>query len=109
MRDQISVMIVIELSQAKAILPAVIVASNEVGGMRYARIIQRRLAKKRSVVSWGAADVDLPGEFPNRLVLKRLFVPGMRKGHCQIIEGETPAAAGRNLTHRLRKDRVIPS
>ena len=91
----------------RARLPAVIVASNEVGAMRYPTMIQRRLAKKKPVVSWAAADIDLPGELPNRLVLKRLFVPEMRKGHCQIIEGETPAAAGRNLAHRLRKDRVI--
>lgn len=93
----------------RAHLPAVIVASNEVGAMRYPTMVQRRLAKKKPVVTWCAADIDLPVELQNRLVLTRLFVPEMRQGDCQIIEGETPAEAGRNLARRLRKDRVLPS
>jgi hypothetical protein len=43
----------------------------------------------------------------NKLVLKRLFVPEMRKGACVLVEGETSAEAGRNLARRLVKDSVL--
>ena len=84
-----------------------IVASNEVGVMRYPTMIQRREAKKKPVVSWGPADIGQEGELRSSLVLKRLFAPEMRKGRCRIIEGETPRDAGRNLAHCLAKDGVI--
>jgi hypothetical protein len=43
----------------------------------------------------------------NKLVLKRLLVPEMRKGKCVLVEGETTAEAGRNLAQRLVYDNVI--
>jgi electron transfer flavoprotein beta subunit len=88
-------------------LPALIVASNEVGIMRYPTMIQRREAKKKPVVSWGPADIGQEGELRSRLVLRRLFAPEMRRGRCRIIEGETPADAGRNLARCLAKEGVI--
>jgi electron transfer flavoprotein beta subunit len=91
----------------KTPLPALLVASNEVGAMRYPTVIQRREAKKKPVVSWGMAEVGLEGRLQNRLVLKGLFAPEMRKRQCQFIEGETPAEAGRKLAERLRSDGVI--
>ena len=91
----------------KTPLPALMVASNEVGVMRYPTMIQRREAKKKPVVSWCADDLGLDGKLENRLVLRRLFVPEMRKGECVVMEGETPAQAGRNLAQRLANDGVI--
>jgi hypothetical protein len=43
----------------------------------------------------------------NRLILRRLFAPEMREGECVVVEGETPAEAGRNLADRLANDRII--
>jgi electron transfer flavoprotein beta subunit len=91
----------------KTPLPALIVASNEVGVMRYPTMIQRREAKKKPVVSWGAADLGLEGALQNRLILRRLFAPEMREGECVVVEGEPPAEAGRNLADRLANDRII--
>jgi electron transfer flavoprotein beta subunit len=91
----------------KTPLPASIVASNEVGVMRYPTMIQRREAKKKPVASWGAADLGLDGTLENRLVLTRLFAPEMRKGECVLVEGETPTEAGRNLAQRLANDSLI--
>ena len=88
-------------------LPALVVVSNELGLMRYPTVLQRREAKNKPVASWSAADVGLEGAFQNRLVLRRLFVPEVRKGRCEMIEGETPAEAGRNLARRLKNDGVI--
>jgi len=88
-------------------LPAVVVASNEVGEMRYPTMIQRRQAKKKPVTAWGASDIGLDGAPENRLVLKRLFAPEMRKGQCHLIDGETPDEAGRRLARRLRDDGIL--
>ena len=88
-------------------LPAVVVASNEVGEMRYPTMMQRRQAKKKPVTAWGPSDIGLDGAPENRLVLKRLFAPEMRKGQCHLIDGETPDEAGRNLAQRLRNDGVL--
>jgi len=91
----------------KTPLPALLVTSNEVGEMRYPTVIQRREAKKKPVVSWGMAEVGFERRVQNRLVLKGLFAPEMRKRQCHFIEGETAAEAGRKLAQRLRTDGVI--
>ncbi len=91
----------------KTPLPALVVASNEVGEMRYPTMIQRREAKKKPIVAWGAADLGREGELRNKLVLKRLFPAEMRKGECMLVEGKTPAEAGRNLARRLSQDGLI--
>jgi len=91
----------------KTPLPALIVTSNELGVMRYPTIIQRREAKKKPVTSWQVADVGLQGQPRNKLILERLFVPEIGKGQCRLIEGGTPAEAGRNLAECLRKDGLV--
>jgi electron transfer flavoprotein beta subunit len=91
----------------EAPLPAVIIATNEVGEMRYPTMIQRREAKKKPVRTWGAQDIDIESSSPRRLILRRLFAPEMRQGRCSIVEAETPAEAGRNLARRLRDDGIL--
>jgi len=91
----------------KVPLPALVIASNEVGEMRYPTMIQRREAKKKPVKAWGAQDIGFEGSLPDRLILKRLFLPEMRQGQCRLIEGGTPAEAGRNLASRLRDDGIL--
>jgi electron transfer flavoprotein beta subunit len=88
-------------------LPALIVASNEVGAMRYPTMIQRLEAKKKPVVSWGISDLGLRDKPKSRLILKGLFPPETRKGRCEFVDGETPAEAGRALARRLRNDGVL--
>jgi electron transfer flavoprotein beta subunit len=88
-------------------LPAVVVATNEIGVMRYPTMIQRREAKKKPVKTWGAEDIGFEGAARNRVVLKRLFAPQMRQGHCRFVAGETPEEAGRNLATRLRNDGIL--
>jgi len=88
-------------------LPSVVVASNEVGEMRYPTMIQRREAKKKPVTAWGAKDIGFESVPQNRLILKRLSAPEIRQGQCQVVDGETPEEAGRNLAQRLRTDGVL--
>ncbi len=91
----------------KGPLPAVVMASNEVGEMRYPTMLQRRAAKKKPVTAWGIDDIGAEGLPENKVVLKGLFSPEMRKGQCQLMEGEFPAEAGKNLALRLRSDGVV--
>lgn len=91
----------------RAPLPALIVASNEVGMMRYPTMVQRREAKKKPVVSWRSEDIGMEGKPGSRLVLKRIYAPEMGQRPCAIIEGETPAEAGRNMALRLKNDGVV--
>ena len=91
----------------EAPLPALIVVSNELGVMRYPTLILRREARNKPMVSWRADDLGLEGKLENRLVLKRLFAPEMRRGQCRMIDGESPAEAGRKLAECLKHDGVI--
>lgn len=88
-------------------LPAVVVASNEVGGMRYPTMLGRRKAKEKPTEEWGAADVGYAAPQENRLVLKRLFAPELRKGRGLRIEGATPEETGRKLAQRLKEDGIL--
>ncbi len=88
-------------------LPALVVASNEVGEMRYPTILQRKDAKKKPIVSWGAREIGMEALPDKRLLLKKLFIPPMRKGNCVLIHGATPREIGKNLAHRLRQDGIL--
>jgi len=91
----------------RAPLPAAVVVSNEVGMMRYPTIVQRREAKKKPVVSWGAGDIDLGRPLENRLHLRKLFAPATRQRDCVFVGGESAAEAGRKLAERLSSDGII--
>ena len=91
----------------KGPMPAVIIASNEVGELRYPTLKQRKEAKKKPAESWDAEDIGLEEPPPNKVVLKRLYTPEMRRGQCILIEGATPDEAGRSLAQRLRADGLL--
>ncbi len=91
----------------KSSLPALVMASNEIGQLRYPTIIQRREAKKKPITTWSVADINYDNSIVNRVKLRRLFEPEFRKRSCVIIDGETPEETGRNLAIRLREDRVL--
>jgi electron transfer flavoprotein beta subunit len=91
----------------KAVLPALVVVSNEAGGMRYPTMIQRRAAKKKPTEAWDADEIGLSSLPMNRVVLKKLFPSVMRQAECQLIEEESPDKAGRSLAQRLRHDGVL--
>jgi electron transfer flavoprotein beta subunit len=91
----------------RARLPAVVIASNEVGEMRYPTLIQRRDARKKPGEAWGPEDIGFEYSPKNKVVLKKLFLPQMRQGRCILIEGASPADAGKKLAHRLKDDDVI--
>jgi len=88
-------------------LPAVIMASNEVGELRYPSMIQRREAKQKPVRTWGLADIGLAAPPATRLTRKRLYAPELRERQCRMFSAGSPADAVRNLAMQLKEDRVI--
>jgi electron transfer flavoprotein beta subunit len=88
-------------------IPAVIMASNEVGELRYPSMIQRREAKQKPVQAWGLKDINLASLPSARLMRKRIYASELKLRKCRIIGGSTPTEAGRNLAIQLKEDRVI--
>jgi electron transfer flavoprotein beta subunit len=88
-------------------LPALVIASNEVGELRYPSMIQRREAKQKPVHNWKLSDIGLAVPPAPRVIRKRLYAPGIKLRSCRIFNTSTPAEAGRDLAHQLRKDRII--
>jgi len=93
--------------RVKVLLPAVVMASNEVGELRYPTVLQRREAKKKPITAWRAEDIGFDGSIERKVVLLRLYTPEIRQGKCEIIEGLSLADAGKNLAKRLREADVI--
>jgi electron transfer flavoprotein beta subunit len=87
--------------------PAVITISNEFGEPRYPTGIRTMKARKVKPQQVTPAGLDLgeSGARP-RVTLTRQFVEAIT-GHCEFIQGDSPAAAARELVRRLRADRTI--
>ena len=88
-------------------LPAVVMASNEVGELRYPSMIQRREAKQKPVHAFVLSDFGITVPPALRLIRKRLYAPDIKMRSCRIFNASTPAEAGRNLALQLREDRII--
>jgi electron transfer flavoprotein beta subunit len=88
-------------------LPAVIVASDEVGELRYITRIQRRDAKQKPINVLGLSDIGVTVLPSARLMRKRIYAPKLKHRQCMICGGNNPAEAGRNLIIQLKEDRVI--
>jgi len=88
-------------------IPAVIMASNEVGELRYPTMIQRREAKQKPIHTWGLNDTGFTAIPSPRLIRKRLYAPELQLRQCRIFGGVAPAEAGKNLALQLKEDRVI--
>jgi len=88
-------------------LPALIMVGNEGGELRYPSMIQRREAKNKPVTAWSLADIGIAALPARRVIRERLFAPEIKDRVCRMIDGASPAEAGRNLAHRLRDERIV--
>ncbi len=93
--------------KVKASLPVVMMASNEVGELRYPTVIQRRDAKNKPITAWSVSDIDLNKDFESKVFLKKLYKPKMREGKCELIQGASLADAGKALAQKLKEDHII--
>ena len=91
-------------------LPAVVTVSNELGDPRYPKLQQIMRAARKTVTSWGAADLDLDpstvGEAGSRLKLERLFIPEVG-GEVELIDGETTQEQAAGLVAKLREAKIL--
>ena len=87
-------------------LPAVVVASNEVGELRYPTMIQRREAKNKPVIVWECEDIGFQGP-ANWVIVQKLYPAEIRQRECKMIQGSSPADAGKNLAKILKEERII--
>ena len=86
----------------KAPLPCVVVASNEVGELRYPAMAERRKAKKKPVSSTGAGEVCGDRIPEAGAGLKGLEYPGAKERRCEFIPGGEPARAAKTLLEKLK-------
>ena len=94
----------------KATTPVLLTYSQEVGQARYPTLRNIMAAARKEITTWSPQDVGCDpariGAQGRRSRLTRLFVP-VFQAECEIIEGETPADAGRNLALKLREAKII--
>ncbi|MBP7735354.1 MAG: electron transfer flavoprotein subunit beta/FixA family protein [Spirochaetes bacterium] len=88
-------------------MPAVVMVSNEIGQLRYPTMIQRREAKSKPITHWNAEKIGFNGEAANRVVIRKLYEPEVKKRRCSVIEGESLEEAGKKLAERLKADKII--
>jgi electron transfer flavoprotein beta subunit len=88
-------------------LPAVVMVGGEAGELRYPSMIQRREAKNKPVTTWNLADIGLDNLPARRVIRQRLFAPELKARTCRLVDGASPAEAGRNLAQRLHRDRIV--
>ena len=91
----------------EAPLPALVTVSNELGQPRYPTLRGIMAATRKLPTIWTAGDLGLDAsELGPRITLRELFVP-QRDQECEIVEGENPADAGRQLALKLREDKLL--
>jgi len=92
-------------------LPAVVMVTNELGELRYPAMKERREAKKKSIIKWNAADINLDEgkQLPKQpLVLISLKHPSIPEKACRYIEAPDPQTAGIKLIQLLVENNVLP-
>jgi electron transfer flavoprotein beta subunit len=94
----------------KMALPAVVTVSNELGDPRYPKLQQIMQAARKTVTTWGPADLGLDaseiGAAGSRLKLQKLFQPEAT-GQVELMAGDTPAEQAQALAHALRDAKII--
>ena len=95
------------VERVEAPLPCVVTVSNELGEPRYPTLRGIMAAGRKQPVVWKAADLNLdPGMLTPRVRIERVFIP-VKESHCEFIQGETPADAGRKLALKLREGKIL--
>ncbi len=91
-------------------LPALITLSNEHAEPRYPTLKGIMAAAKKQPIIWKSADIGVDssqvGDAGRRTKMLKLFQP-VRKGKCEIVEGESPEEAAANLALKLRENKIL--
>jgi electron transfer flavoprotein beta subunit len=90
--------------EVRAVLPALVTVSNEVGALRYPSMKMILLSRRHPVDTWKAEDVGINWTTIKKMGIARLLPPPDLGRHCQFIEGASPEEKGQNLAVILRKE-----
>jgi electron transfer flavoprotein beta subunit len=85
--------------------PALLAVSSEVGEPRYPPLRGVMLAGRAQIPTWTLAELGVSDTAPRR-VLRRLRVE-QREAHCEMIQADSAAEAGRLLADRLREAKLV--
>jgi electron transfer flavoprotein beta subunit len=87
----------------KAKMPALVTASNEIGGLRYVPFKLIRQAEKKPIEVWGFSDLKIESQNLRKVGIFKYELPAMGR-KCYFIEGNSLEEKGRNLALRLKED-----
>lgn len=87
-------------------LPALVAVSSEIGEPRYPPLRGIMAAGRAKIPVWTAADLGIDPAGTGRASLRRLYVE-QREARVELIEADTPEAAGIALANRLRDAKLI--
>jgi electron transfer flavoprotein beta subunit len=87
--------------------PAVVTVSNELGDPRYPTAASKIKARKLKPEQLSPADLGLgDSDLAPRAKLVKQYVPTIQ-GHCEFVEGDTPAEQADRLIARLREESLL--
>lgn len=89
----------------RAVLPAVVTVSNEIGQPRYPSSRRMMAARRTPPAQLAAGDLLAAGDVA-ALAVSSLFLPELQ-GHCEMIEGASPEQQVRELLRRLSEEGVL--
>jgi electron transfer flavoprotein beta subunit len=87
-------------------LPALLGVSSEINEPRYPPLKGIMAAGRAQIPVWSAADLELDASQPVKVQLRRLYVE-TREARVELIEADSPGAAGAKLADKLREARLV--
>lgn len=87
-------------------LPAVVAVSSEIGEPRYPPLRGIMAAGRAQIPVWTAADLGIDPSAGRASTLRRLYIEE-REARVELIEADTPEAAGVALADKLREAKLI--
>jgi len=87
-------------------LPALVAVSSEIGEPRYPPLRGIMAAGRAKIPVWTAAELGVDASSTRKVTLRRLYVE-QREARVELIEADTPEAAGIALANRLRDAKLI--
>ncbi len=90
----------------KVDIPALVTVSGEFGELRLAGIQDIKAAKKLPQKVLSLQDLEMAAPVEGLVETVSLAAPS-RERDCRVVEGDTPAEAGKKLARKMQEDKVI--
>lgn len=91
----------------RALMPALITVSNEIGDLRLPSVQDIQNARKKPLTTWNIEDLKIDSQSLNERKIYRLFAPPSKLRRCIFVGGQSSQEKGENLALKLKQDKVI--